>query len=92
MYLKPDKARDKSKWDWHKQHYKCKVDDLVRISHLKRPFLRAYDQQWSSEIFKIYQRFLIEGWCCVITISNFLKFVKISIWSLFVKHSIHNSL
>ena len=61
MYLKPDKARDKSKWDRHKQHYRCKVDDLVRISHLKRPFLRAYDQQWSSEIFKIYQRFLIEG-------------------------------
>lgn len=61
MYLKSDKVRDNLSTRRHKQHYKYKIGDLVRISHLKRPFLRAYDQQWSSEIFKIYQRFLIEG-------------------------------
>lgn len=45
----------------HKQHFNCRIGDLVRISHLKTQFLRAYDQQWSSEIFKIHQRFLIDG-------------------------------
>lgn len=54
-------VRDNLSTRRHKQHYKYKIGDLVRISHLKRPFLRAYDQKWSSEIFKIYQRFLIEG-------------------------------
>lgn len=38
-----------------------KIHDMVRISHLKKVFQRSYDQQWSSEIFKTYHRFLKQG-------------------------------
>ena len=34
------------------------VRDKVRISYLKKTFLRGYQQKWSDEIFTIYKRFL----------------------------------
>ena len=33
---------------------------MVRISHLSRVFQKSYEQQWTSEIFKIAQRFLFQ--------------------------------
>ncbi|XP_021342733.1 uncharacterized protein LOC110443076 [Mizuhopecten yessoensis] len=43
------------------QNFRFKLDSLVRISHLKQLFKRAYQQQWSSEIFKVNKRFLRQG-------------------------------
>lgn len=37
--------------------YKFKIDSLVRISHVRQPFDRAYQQKWTSEIFKVNKRF-----------------------------------
>lgn len=39
----------------------CDVSTLVRISHTKQLFARAYQQQWSSEIFKVHKRFFRQG-------------------------------
>ena len=36
--------------------YKFKVNDKVRISHLKYQFQRDYHQKWTEEYFKIYHR------------------------------------
>ena len=56
MYLRNKKHQKR-----HKISFKFNVGDLVRITHLKQPFTRAYQQQWSSEIFKIQKRFLRQG-------------------------------
>lgn len=61
VFKAPEKKFKSEEKFKHKQHFNCRIGDLVRISHLKTQFLRAYDQQWSSEIFKIHQRFLIDG-------------------------------
>ncbi|KAJ8310935.1 hypothetical protein KUTeg_011512 [Tegillarca granosa] len=37
--------------------YKFKLGDTVRISYLKYQFQRAYDQQWTDEIFRVSKRF-----------------------------------
>ncbi|MEW8548439.1 MAG: chromo domain-containing protein, partial [Candidatus Thiodiazotropha sp.] len=57
MYLK------KSKKARHKRQtpFKFKVDDLVRISYLKHPFRRSYQQQYTGEVFKIAKRLRIQG-------------------------------
>ena len=34
---------------------------MVRISHLSRVFQKSYEQQWTLEIFKIAQHFLLQG-------------------------------
>lgn len=38
------------------------VGDLVRISHQKRPFMRGYDEQFTTEILKISYRFRQRGY------------------------------
>ncbi|KAJ8321130.1 hypothetical protein KUTeg_001325, partial [Tegillarca granosa] len=48
---KPEKKRNRP----------YKVNDLVRITHLKRPFMREYDQKWTGEVFKVSKRFKREG-------------------------------
>ena len=58
MYLKKTSARK------HKRPsptYKFKVGDLVRISYLKHPFRRAYQQQYTGEVFKIAKRYQRQG-------------------------------
>ena len=45
----------------YKRNFNFKIGSMVRISHIKQPFNRAYQQQWSSEIFKISKRFLRQG-------------------------------
>ncbi|MES9902545.1 MAG: DDE-type integrase/transposase/recombinase [Sedimenticola sp.] len=51
----------------HKQNklktttFKYQIDDLVRISHIKHPFRRSYQQQYTTELFKIYKRYRRQG-------------------------------
>lgn len=55
MYLKePKKAQ-------RKLRFRFKKGDLVRISHLKHPFRRSYQQQFTSEVFKIDSRQVKNG-------------------------------
>ncbi|KAK3104646.1 hypothetical protein FSP39_007059 [Pinctada imbricata] len=42
-------------------HYKLKLGDTVRISQLKKPFQKDYDQKWTEEYFKIYIRYKRNG-------------------------------
>ena len=50
MYLrKPTKFQKK-------KQYNLKRGDLVRITHMKHPFRRSYQQQYTSEVFKISNR------------------------------------
>lgn len=55
---KPVKQENKSKTvkKPYKKPFKYKLKDLVRISHLKHPFSRGFNQQWTDEIFKIESR------------------------------------
>lgn len=64
MYLKKNTKSINShegKTEKPKHHYVFRTGDMVRISHLKRSFQKSYDQQWTSEIFKIAERFLFQG-------------------------------
>lgn len=42
----------KKKW-----RFRFKVGDHVRITHLRNPFSREYDEKWTGEIFSIASRF-----------------------------------
>ena len=69
MYIKPihkekrvrKKKESKKAQRKGSKQFAFKVNDMVRLSHLKKPFQRAYQQQWTSEIFKIHKRFLLHG-------------------------------
>ena len=50
LYLKPKKFPN------NKPHFKFKVGDLVRLSYTKHPFRRAYQQQYTTEVFRIKSR------------------------------------
>ena len=41
--------------------YKFKVGDLVRVSYIRRPFQREYDERWSRELYVINSRFTKEN-------------------------------
>ena len=41
--------------------FKYKVGDLVRVSFLRRPFQREYDERWSRELFVVNQRFMSDN-------------------------------
>ena len=41
--------------------YKYKIDQTVRLSHVRSVFDREYSQKWTGEIFKIRTRFRREG-------------------------------
>jgi len=41
--------------------YKFKVDDRIRITHLKHPVQRDYDQKWTGEVFIVTNRFINQG-------------------------------
>lgn len=68
MYLKPRKKRrgvtksiKKRNRSIKRSLFKYKIGQLVRISHLRRPFQRVYNEQWSYEVFKIDRRFQMQG-------------------------------
>ena len=44
-----------------KVYLNFKRGDVVRISHLKHPFRRSYQQQYTSEVFKIDNRQIKNG-------------------------------
>ncbi|MES9880676.1 MAG: DDE-type integrase/transposase/recombinase [Sedimenticola sp.] len=56
MYLKPQKRLPK-----HTRKFKLDIGDYVRISYLKEPFRRAYQQQYTTEIFKVKRRYRKQG-------------------------------
>lgn len=41
--------------------FRFKLNELVRLSHLKHIFRRGYNQQFTGEIFKIAKRFHLQG-------------------------------
>ncbi|XP_033725174.1 uncharacterized protein LOC117315138 [Pecten maximus] len=64
MYLRKKTKKVKRKKTLNRKKpnpYRFKIGSLVRISHTKQLFKRAYQQQWSSEIFKINKRVLMQG-------------------------------
>ena len=64
LYLKPSKEKNishSSSIRLYKQHFQFKIGDMVRVSYKKLPFTRGYNQNWSSEIYKIKDRFLIQA-------------------------------
>ena len=55
MYLKKtDRKKTKPKFEF-------KIGDLVRISFTKQPFQRAYQEQYTTEVFKVVGRLLKQG-------------------------------
>jgi hypothetical protein len=44
-----------------RKQYRFKVNDQVRILHLKHTFQREYDQKWTGEIFIISHRYRRQG-------------------------------
>ncbi|MEW8547849.1 MAG: DDE-type integrase/transposase/recombinase [Candidatus Thiodiazotropha sp.] len=55
MYAKPAKRKFK------KLKYKYKIGQKVRLTHLKRPFDRGYEQKWTEEIFIVSHRYTRNG-------------------------------
>ena len=51
----------KGKHASHVGKFKYKVGDLVRVSFLRRPFQREYDERWSRELFVVNQRFMSDN-------------------------------
>ena len=83
MYLKP-RSTNKGSASFAKKrgketgrnYFSFKIGDMVRLSHLKTTFQRISQQQWSSEIFKIYRGFLLQG-LALYQVKDFLN-LKIS--------------
>ena len=44
-----------------RKKYKYKIDQTVRLSHVRSLFDREYSQKWTGEIFKIHTQFRREG-------------------------------
>lgn len=68
MYLKPrntttttEKDHQNSITNKRRRLYKYKIGQLVRISYQRKVFTRAYNEQWSYEVFKITRRFQMQG-------------------------------
>ena len=50
--------------------FRFRVGDYVRISYLRHPFRKSYEQQFTTELFKIKKRWRIQGY----------PFYKLSSW------------
>lgn len=66
LYLKKSKTIKKPKLNEkiEKQRtikYRYKINDMVRLSHLKHVFRRGYNQQFTGEVFRIAKIFHIQG-------------------------------
>ena len=51
----------KKKKTKRKRLFRFIIGQLVRISHQRRAFIRAYNEQWSYEVFRIKRRFQMQG-------------------------------
>ncbi|XP_033759131.1 uncharacterized protein LOC117341390 [Pecten maximus] len=56
QYLKTPTNHTPKKRKKARPVFRFKIGSLVRVSHNKELFRRAYQQQWSSEIFKVNKR------------------------------------
>lgn len=50
-----------TKLKFNKINFKFKKGDFVRVSFTKRPFVKSYMDQFSTEVFKIFSRHIIQG-------------------------------
>ena len=59
LYLKPNSAShvSRTKKRAGTLRFKCKVGDIVRLSYARYTFQRDYQQKWTSELFKISERY-----------------------------------
>ncbi|KAJ8300421.1 hypothetical protein KUTeg_021940 [Tegillarca granosa] len=57
MYLNPANYKNKKR----PTPFQFKIGDLVRVSYTNYTFKRSYNEQWSTEIFKIFERFRQQG-------------------------------
>lgn len=57
MYLKDKRRKGPNRI----AHFRYKVGDYVRISFLRQPFRKSYEQQFTTEIFRIKRRWRIQG-------------------------------
>lgn len=55
LYLKPKSFHQTP------PHFKFKIGSLVRLSYVKHPFRRTYQQQFTTEVFKIKTRIFKQG-------------------------------
>ena len=55
LYLKPRKLKKSP------ITFRSKIGDLVRLSYLRSPFRQTYQQQYTTEVFKIKNRFIRQG-------------------------------
>ena len=61
MYLQKPAKEAKRTPKKRIEPYKFKLGDLVRISYIKHPFRRAYQQQYTTEVFKVDKRYRRQG-------------------------------
>jgi len=61
MYLKPTLINVKKETTKRKKLFRFKIGQLVRISHQQRALIRAYNEQWSYEVFKIKRRLQMQS-------------------------------
>jgi len=55
--VRQKRAKTQSPSTRRKPFFKFKIGDFVRISHLKKPFDKGYQENWAVEHFKISNRF-----------------------------------
>ena len=60
LFIKPFKQPKKSKTKKYKS-YNFRKGDFVRMTHLKHPFQRDYQEKWTEEIFIISDRYYHQG-------------------------------
>lgn len=58
MYTRNTHKGKKLRIGTHKPELKYKIGDFVRLAYSKHTFQRDYQQKWTSEIFKIHDRFV----------------------------------
>jgi hypothetical protein len=57
----PKNTKPEKKTKKVRNPFRFKVGDKVRITHIRNPFTRDYEEKWTGEIFKISQRILRGG-------------------------------
>ena len=57
----PKSVTRKSKTKTVTKPFRFKVGDKVRLTFIRNPFTREYDEKWTGEIFKISQKILRGG-------------------------------
>ena len=61
LYVPKKEKRQRIKESKKVAPYRFNVGDFVRISHLRHPFRKSYEQQYTTEIFKIKKRLRMQG-------------------------------